>query len=409
MASKYANIELIANTALGPLFRALTAQGQYAAALELQVCNENLVERAQKLSASPHPNVCRLLHLFKRPHSATLLMELIEGATVGSLMARRQMDADTADQLWRDATRALEHLHSLGLVHGDVSASNIMRRSDGSFVLVDLFSPAAAVERAERRFEYSERGDTEALEVLLAQVAQAVEAPKADYLAMLSPQLRAGEQVRELAANAPTVHKRARRPRFRLVLAGAFMAVAAALVVPGLLGQSAPASSADAISAQTQQRPPTHSVTPAAPPTSREGNDNRIYSGTPSPAAATHGSGATDVRTQLQRLMEARDEALNHSNQPALLAVSATSSPSFQADTLLFSQLSQRGTSIRGLHTKIMDLRQLGPHRLEVTLQQSQHEVCAGKCVVQPASAPTKFDVTVAPNPLRLVEVVPAH
>ena len=96
------------------------------------------------LSLPPHPNLVRFLGA--PPMSATnyLVLSFVRQGSLHSLLA-----SSTASSAWysrpygvmrcmRDMAAVLQHIHSCGIVHRDVSARNILVDSDGSMVLADL-------------------------------------------------------------------------------------------------------------------------------------------------------------------------------------------------------------------------------------------------------------------------------
>ena len=96
-----------------------------------------LAEReATTLATLAHPNLPRYFEHFEEDGALYLVMEKIEGE---SLVPGKTKDVDVVRML-EDIGRALHYLHgrSPSLVHRDVKPANIIRRPDGSYVLVDL-------------------------------------------------------------------------------------------------------------------------------------------------------------------------------------------------------------------------------------------------------------------------------
>ncbi len=72
-----------------------------------------------------------------RPGGLFLVMEWIEGVTVDEWFATPQ----PTNELWQmahDVAQGLVAMHDAGMVHGDLSPRNVMRRADGRYVIVDL-------------------------------------------------------------------------------------------------------------------------------------------------------------------------------------------------------------------------------------------------------------------------------
>lgn len=98
----------------------------------------------------PHPNIGRCLGKKKLGDDEVLVLEAIEGGTVGSFMQRMLDGKDdgsvSTDQFWaalqfmlRGTIRGLQHLHSKGLGHSDIKGGNVMiDKWTGEPVLIDM-------------------------------------------------------------------------------------------------------------------------------------------------------------------------------------------------------------------------------------------------------------------------------
>lgn len=82
-----------------------------------------------------HPNLVQLYELVEVDGRAALTMELLDGAPLDAPDAgRRAEPRDVAVQL----LRGLDALHDVGVVHGDVKPSNLVRCGSGRLVLLDF-------------------------------------------------------------------------------------------------------------------------------------------------------------------------------------------------------------------------------------------------------------------------------
>jgi len=103
-----------------------------------------LAEReARVLSQLSHPNLPRYIEHFEENGALYLVIEKIEGRTLGEL--RRAKLGLTQRQLLRflrEAGETLRYLHERAppLIHRDIKPSNVILKADGSFVLVDFGS-----------------------------------------------------------------------------------------------------------------------------------------------------------------------------------------------------------------------------------------------------------------------------
>ena len=103
-----------------------------------------LAEReARVLSTLSHPNLPVYIEHFEEDGALYLVMEKIEGESLGALRRRsgRLSQADIARFL-ADADSVLGYLHSRvpPIIHRDIKPGNVIRRQDGSFAFVDFGS-----------------------------------------------------------------------------------------------------------------------------------------------------------------------------------------------------------------------------------------------------------------------------
>lgn len=92
---------------------------------------------ARLLTGVQHPHVLRLRRLSTNP--AALVMDLAEGGSVASLVrARGLLEPGEVVTVLAPVADALAALHAAGIVHGDVTAANVLLGRDGRPLLADL-------------------------------------------------------------------------------------------------------------------------------------------------------------------------------------------------------------------------------------------------------------------------------
>ncbi|HEY6562065.1 MAG TPA: serine/threonine-protein kinase [Polyangiaceae bacterium] len=103
-----------------------------------------LAEREARVLASlDHPLLPRHLDYFEEEGALYLVMEKIDGESLQAL--RSHGSALSSEDVWRflrDAASVLDYLHTRAppVIHRDIKPGNVIRRRDGSFVLVDFGS-----------------------------------------------------------------------------------------------------------------------------------------------------------------------------------------------------------------------------------------------------------------------------
>jgi serine/threonine-protein kinase len=101
---------------------------------------------AQLLASLNHPNIAQVHGLEDASGQPALIMELVEGQTLGGRMAAGLIPLDEALAIARQIADALDAAHTAGIVHRDLKPANIKVREDGTVKVLD-FGLAKAFDR----------------------------------------------------------------------------------------------------------------------------------------------------------------------------------------------------------------------------------------------------------------------
>ena len=140
-------IEQIGVGTFGVVYRAIEPTLQIEVALkvtrprhpELAGEQEKALEEARRLVKVKHPNVVRAFGAERVGDEIGLSMELVKGHTLDEIVRRQSpFSANEAAVIGIDLCRALAAVHSVGVLHGDIKAYNVMREDGGRTVLMDF-------------------------------------------------------------------------------------------------------------------------------------------------------------------------------------------------------------------------------------------------------------------------------
>lgn len=94
---------------------------------------------AARLAQLDDPHVVSVYGFVEEPDAAYLVLEWIEGATLAEVLAAGgRLSIAQALGVCRGALAGLAHAHARGIVHGDVSASNVLVDTAGDSRLIDF-------------------------------------------------------------------------------------------------------------------------------------------------------------------------------------------------------------------------------------------------------------------------------
>ena len=93
---------------------------------------------AQVLASLNHPNIAAIYDVQELHGSQFLVMELVEGETLGERLVRGPLRIDEALELAKQIALALEAAHEKGILHRDLKPANIKVTPDGRVKVLDF-------------------------------------------------------------------------------------------------------------------------------------------------------------------------------------------------------------------------------------------------------------------------------
>ena len=109
---------------------------------------------ARVLASLNHPNIAQVYGFEESGGVGALVMELVEGRTLGDRMARGAIPIHETLHIGRQIAEALEAAHDQGIVHRDLKPANVKIRPDGTVKVLD-FGLAKALDQGSGRPEAS--------------------------------------------------------------------------------------------------------------------------------------------------------------------------------------------------------------------------------------------------------------
>ena len=138
-------LEKIGEGEFGDVYRAHDSKLQIDVALKLSANDagqsldaSKVLDEARLLARVRHPNVVRIYGADHKQGRVGLWMDLVQGRTLEELTKTQGFGASEAINIGIELCRALAAVHSVGVLHGDIKAHNVIRRDGGQIVLVDF-------------------------------------------------------------------------------------------------------------------------------------------------------------------------------------------------------------------------------------------------------------------------------
>jgi serine/threonine protein kinase len=143
---RYEIVEPIGKGGMGEVYRA--RDGKLGREVAIKVLPEEFArdkgrldrfEREARLLAQlNHTNIATLHGLEEEDGQPFLVMELVEGETLGQRIARGSLPLEEVEPLFIQIAEGLEAAHEKGIIHRDLKPANIKITSDGKIKILDF-------------------------------------------------------------------------------------------------------------------------------------------------------------------------------------------------------------------------------------------------------------------------------
>ena len=108
---------------------------------------KRFMNEAQMLAKFKHPNIVRVLSVFKHNNTGYMVMEYEQGETLSDVYKRKKkLKQHELEDIFYPVIDGLSSVHKAGFIHRDIKPSNIYIRSDGSPVLIDFGAARQAID-----------------------------------------------------------------------------------------------------------------------------------------------------------------------------------------------------------------------------------------------------------------------
>lgn len=99
---------------------------------------DRFVEETGRVAALRHPRINPVYDVGMHRGLAYVGMRLVRGGSLQDHLRRRRLDVDSASRVLLDVAAAVASAHEVGVVHGNLSASNVLIDPDGSASVTDF-------------------------------------------------------------------------------------------------------------------------------------------------------------------------------------------------------------------------------------------------------------------------------
>jgi serine/threonine protein kinase len=103
-----------------------------------ETARRRFLREARAASSLSHPGIATVYDVGEVDGEPYIAMQFVEGRTVRERLKQQPYAPSEAVRVALQAARVLDYAHARGVIHRDVSASNIMVTNDGSVVMLDF-------------------------------------------------------------------------------------------------------------------------------------------------------------------------------------------------------------------------------------------------------------------------------
>jgi serine/threonine protein kinase len=99
---------------------------------------QRFIQEARSAAAITHPAIAQVYDIDTVDETTFIVMEFIEGQTVGSLVAKKELDLIGSVEIALQVAEGLGKAHKSKIIHRDIKSDNIMVTRDGHTKLLDF-------------------------------------------------------------------------------------------------------------------------------------------------------------------------------------------------------------------------------------------------------------------------------
>jgi serine/threonine protein kinase/Tfp pilus assembly protein PilF len=146
LLARYELHEKLGEGAMSQVFRGVDRQLHRPVAVKIlkeillfqETARKRFGREAQSLARMDHPNVVRVYDSGESGTQMYLVMEFVEGESLGSILARKGQDRRGLLGLLEQAARGIHHAHQKGIIHRDIKPQNILVTKAGELKVADF-------------------------------------------------------------------------------------------------------------------------------------------------------------------------------------------------------------------------------------------------------------------------------